>query len=274
MSPDDDQGFEDAAAAVKILESSEESLKRGEEYALAQLSPIQEFRSKVASIYDRIREARLKLGKVLKTRKEEIKRNAIQKGRMEFAKHKTALEKEIAPYFLQMNEPDFVGATKNLRTLASFRDAIDTTLANGKIEADRVAKEMREKLAEYKTIARDCEFLFADLQSILIKPLEDFRNAIKLRIDEHDKREKEREEKKIEESPIPERPFIREPSSVSIEQAGPHVKVSLESMVILCEEIAQGHVPENVISLNPKELINWISKNDIKNVPGLNITRE
>ncbi len=81
--------------------------------------------------------------------------------------------------------PDFAAAIKGKRTIASLRDAVDTALAQGKINADAIAKDMRAKLAWCKETSTGYGFLFNDLAQIISKPMDDFQLVITSRIEKH-----------------------------------------------------------------------------------------
>lgn len=66
-----------------------------------------------------------------------------------------------------------------------MQDALDTALAQGKIEADAIAKDLRAKLAWCKENAAGMSFLFPDLEKVIIKQFDDFTLLISSRIKEH-----------------------------------------------------------------------------------------
>src|SRR4030067_51896 len=71
-----------------------------------------------------------------------------------------ALEAETRPIQLNVPRPDFSVAIKNKRTYASMQGALDDALAQGKIDADAIAKDVRAKLAWCKEHAAGMSFLF------------------------------------------------------------------------------------------------------------------
>jgi len=134
-------------------------------------------------------------------RKTEVKDSIIAGGRKKFADHCAALAADLAlgDVRLEVAAPDFVGAAKNKRTMASLHDAIDTALSNGKIAADAVARDLRAKLDWYKPHGEAHGFLFRDLQSLIQKPAEDFQLAVTTRIEQH----KQAEAEKVKAAPPP-----------------------------------------------------------------------
>src|SRR5450830_1210770 len=207
----DDQDFADAENNVKFCGEAEDKLELAKAAALAQTATIDEVMRTVDHIKAQFRTKRLELEKLVKTRKEQIKETILNEGRHEFTTHVAALEAEIAPLRLQQQQPDFAGAMKNKRTLASLRDAVSTTLANAKIAANTQAADYRAKQAWCKEHAADYGFLFMDMANIIGKPMEDFQLVITTRIADH----KRAEEAKAE----AERARIREEERVKAEKA-------------------------------------------------------
>jgi hypothetical protein len=135
------------------------------------------------------------LNKLVTTKKASIRDGDLVKARDAYADHIAALEAEIEPIRLDIQpRPDFVGAAKNKRTLASLHDAVDTELANAKITADAAAKDIRAKLAWCKANAEGYGFLFKDMQQLVGKADEDFRLVVTARIAAHKKSEDEKAE--------------------------------------------------------------------------------
>ena len=139
----DDQDFADAEYNVKFCGEAEAKLEHAKAAALAQTSTIDEVMRTVDHIKAQFRAKRLELEKLVKTRKEQIKETILNDGRRAYADHVATLETEIAPLRLQLATPDFAGAMKNKRTLASLHDAVNTTLANAKIAANQAAADTR-----------------------------------------------------------------------------------------------------------------------------------
>jgi hypothetical protein len=76
---------------------------------------------------------------------------------------------------------NFANAIKNKRSIDSIKDAVNTELAKGKIEATEMANLMHSnaKLAEGN------EFLFPDLAEVTKKPKEDFVNLLEIRVSKY-----------------------------------------------------------------------------------------
>jgi len=85
---------------------------------------------------------------------------------------------------------DFGGAMKGKKTIASLKDSARAHLADVKIESNQTAYLIKKNILE---IPEDFKFLFADLQAIVLKESDDFRNLVQMRIQQH---EQEQEQKK------------------------------------------------------------------------------
>jgi predicted phage-related endonuclease len=189
-----DEHFADAENTVKFCGEAEAKLELAKAAALAQTSTIDEVMRTVDHIKEQFRAKRLQLEKLVKVRKEQIKETILHEGKREYADHVTALEKEIAPLRLALAQPDFAGAMKNKRTLASLHDAVNTTLANAKIAASQQAADYRAKQAWCKENAAGHGALFMDMAQIITKPMDDFQLVVTTRVAAHLAAEKKKED--------------------------------------------------------------------------------
>jgi predicted phage-related endonuclease len=190
----DDQDFADAEYNVKFCGEAEAKLELAKAAALAQTSTIDEVLRTVDHIKAQFRAKRLELEKLVKTRKEQIKETILNEGKREYTEHVAALEKEIAPLRLSLPQPDFAGAMKSLRTLASLHNAVNTTLANAKVAANQQAADYRAKQAWCKEHAAGYGHLLMDMAQIIGKAMDDFQLVVTTRIDKHLAAEKAKEE--------------------------------------------------------------------------------
>jgi predicted phage-related endonuclease len=188
-----DQHFADAEKTVKWCGEVEDRLAAAKQHALSQTASIDELFRTIDDISAEARRVRLDLDKLVTKRKTEVKESIIAGGRKKFTDHCAALVDDLGlgDVRIEVAAPDFVGAAKNKRTLASLHDAIDTALANGKIAADSAARDLRAKLDWYKQHAEH-DFLFRDFQTLIQKPAEDFQLAVTTRIEQHKQAEAEK----------------------------------------------------------------------------------
>ena len=184
--PSDDQGFADAESAIKTLQNAQDALEAAESNALAQTSDIDDMRKTVKLYADTARTTRLMLEKMVKARKESIRIEIVTNAKNEFGEHCFLLMKDIKPIVLNIDTPDFAGAIKGKKTIASLREAAGTALRNGKMEADAHAADIRAKLSWCKESSAGFGFLFSDLQSIITSNgMEAFQAIVQRRIDDH-----------------------------------------------------------------------------------------
>ena len=188
-----DEDFVNADAVVKFCEAKEKEIAVAMDAAIAQMSSIDELMRTGKHVSEQLRAKRLSLSNQIEQRKKQIKESAVAERRQKYADHVAALNAELGVVSIVVTPPDFVGAIKGLKTIASLYDKLDTALANGKIAADAAAKDLRAKLDWYTELASEYGFLFRDLQQLIQKPAEDFRLAVNARIDEHKRLEAEKE---------------------------------------------------------------------------------
>lgn len=190
-----DQHFADAEKTVKWCGEVESRLAAAKEHALSQTASIDLLFKTIDDISAEARRVRLDLDKLVTKRKAEVKENIILSGKSAYERHIADLKNETGGPWIALPAPDFVGAAKGKRSVASIQDAVDTVLANAKIEADASAKRISANLTCIKEDGDGYEFLFADKLALIGKPINDLRLVIKTRITEH----KAAEEKRLEE---------------------------------------------------------------------------
>jgi len=187
-----DQDFADAEKTVKWCGDVEDRLKSAKAHALSQTESIDALFRAIDDIAAEARATRLELEKLVKARKdavrEEIRQAAVNALRGHYARINSDLDAvELA--FPVTFGADVAAAMKGKKTVASLRDAADSTLATAKIEANRQADGIRARLTWFRENAKDFEFLFADLQQLIGKADEDFQLAINNRIERHKQEE-------------------------------------------------------------------------------------
>lgn len=180
-----DQDFADAEDMVKFLEKGEKTLELVKAQALSQTSTIDELFRAIDNIKAEMRTKRLELGRTVEAKKQSIRNEIEQEGQKALAAYVAELNERVGGY-MPIIRADFFGAMKGKRSVATLRDAMTTTLANGKIEADRFAK-MIEQNVEFAKPYQD-EFgdtLFYDMKHIVTKDPEAFAAIVKLRVADH-----------------------------------------------------------------------------------------
>lgn len=212
MDLETDEDFVNGDATVKFCDAKEKEIAIAMDAAIAQMASVDELMRTGNLVKDQLRTKRLALTKQIDVRKAQIKENAVAERRQKYAEHVAAINAELKTVQINVPAPDFVGAIKGLKTIASLYDKLDTALANGKIAADAAAKDLRAKLDWYKS-HEEHAFLFRDLQALIQKPAEDFELAVTARIAEHKRAEDEKAKAKPVEAPATEAEPHTQPAS-------------------------------------------------------------
>lgn len=180
-----DEDFVQGEADAKTSREAAKTLLLTAKAVINQMLPVSDAVSQLESYAAKFNALGLQLEKAVKDQKESIKAQAIMAARTTYTEHCTSLAAEILPISVSWNTPDFAGSIKGLKTLSSMQSAINAALAEGKIQANDIAKDLRDKLVWHKMHSKGHELLFADLQQIVFKPREDFELIVKTRIKEY-----------------------------------------------------------------------------------------
>ncbi len=193
-----DEDFANGEATAKFSRETAKKLKLTRQQIIDQVADISEA-TRIIDLYaGKFDALGLQLEKLVKSEKEAIKVKIRNVAIATYAEYKIRLEKEINPIRLIVAQPNFAEAMKNKRTLASLQDAVNTELANAKINADAVAKDIRQKHTWFKEQATDFMFLFNDILDVIYKAEDDFKLVVTSRIETHKKSEAEKIEKERE----------------------------------------------------------------------------
>jgi predicted phage-related endonuclease len=183
--PSTDQEFADCKSAIGKLQAAQDALDAAEANALGQIATFDEMRHTKALYFDLARITRLALEKLVTQREAAIKVEITQKSKAIYDAHVESLKAETGGPWIVLPGPDFAGAIKNKRTVASLQNAVDTALANGKIAADASAKNIRTNLACIRDYGIGYEFLFSDKLALISKPIDDLMLLVRSRIADH-----------------------------------------------------------------------------------------
>lgn len=190
-----DQDFADNAKAIKWCADIESRVKAAKEHTLGQTATIDAVFRAMDEISAEARNVRLELEKLDKARKDAVRLEIVQAGRAALAEHVTALNARLGKPYMPAVNADFAGAIKGRRSIEGLHDAVDTLLANTKIEASATADRIHANLTTLRELASNHAFLFTDAAQIVLKAPDDLAALVKLRIAEH----QAAEEKKAEE---------------------------------------------------------------------------
>lgn len=193
-----DEDFANAEKTVKWCQGVEDKLEAAKEQALSQTESIDRLFNTINSIKDEARRVRLDLDKLVKQRKKDVKAEIVKEGQDKLNEHVRKLNEGLGDFLLPRVDADFATAIKGKRNLKSMRDAVSQELANAKIAANEIAMKMSANISYADEAIKDYKFLFSDLNALVQKDADDFKNVVKLRISEHEQAERERKEKERE----------------------------------------------------------------------------
>jgi putative phage-type endonuclease len=189
-----DQDFVDAEKAVKFFTNGEKELEAVKERALSDTADIKTLFDTIDQLKEEMRQKRLTLNKLVKTRKEEIRSEIAFKAKTEFSSLLIATSKNLNGIQITQVVADFDGAMKGKKTVESLQNAVDTELARCKIELAEISELVRANLNSLSELAGEHKFLFSDYAQIIFKDNEDLTNLIKSRIAEHEEAEAKRKQ--------------------------------------------------------------------------------
>ena len=178
-----DQHFADAEGAAKFCGNAEKSLEDVKKNALAQTSSIDELFKAVDEMKVELRNKRLELEKLVKSRKEAVRIEIKLKADQEFQSYVAELNAALGGRVtIQVGQPDFAGAMKLKRTITGIEDAVGTLMAEAKIEAKAQADLIGTNLASLRELASEHIALFRDAQQLVLRPNEEVVSVINSRI--------------------------------------------------------------------------------------------
>jgi putative phage-type endonuclease len=205
-----DQDFADGDAAVKFCAEAEKTIEAKKAEAIAQTASIDEIMRTLDFIKDQFRTKRLKLEKLVKAQKEQIKLNAIDEAKREALEYLIVAMKEIEPILLPSDFGKFAGAISGLKSIASVKSKLNDCVAQAKIDIDAAARDIRTKQAWVEENYPLYDLLFPDMQALIFKPFEDFKLAVANRVSSH-KEMVERQQTETPKKPV-------EAASVKVQQ--------------------------------------------------------
>lgn len=134
-----DEDFADAEKTAKWCRDVESRLASTEEQILSQSQDVEAMFRALRSIKEEARQKALTLEKLVKIRKEAIKTEAVLKAQAELAECVTAINEGFGHVWLKAPSVNFGEAIKGIKTIASLKERISTTLAGAKAEASITA---------------------------------------------------------------------------------------------------------------------------------------
>jgi predicted phage-related endonuclease len=188
-----DQDFADRKAVCKRLRDAEAALKAEAERLIGQMAEIAEAHRGLKDLAEVVRKLAIDGENKVAAEEKNRKQAVIDAGARALEIHVAALQTKFnGRVTMPAIKGNFAAATKNLRTIASFENAVDTELANRKIEANAVADLIATNLATLDELAPEHLFLFRDLQNLVTMPAVAFIPTVTGRVLEHKAKEEAR----------------------------------------------------------------------------------
>ena len=187
-----DQDFADAEARQKVFTKAEKDIKDACDRVMGEIDSIDTFVKDMRFISEQIRQARLAEGKQIKARKEELRKEILDKANNSINGALLEAERKVEAR-LPALDVDVFGAMKGKRTIESIQDAADTEVAQSKIQ---ITEFVEVAQANMLVIAdnREFDFLFNDWAQIAFKPTEDFKTLVTARVATYQAEQKAKEE--------------------------------------------------------------------------------
>jgi putative phage-type endonuclease len=193
VKPQTDEDFVNIGKAIKSLEKAEEWLDKQEEGVISKFDQLNQTIALKNTLKELARENRLMLQKIDKAEKENRKAQIVAAARNDLFEHQQRIQSEL-PVTFTHQAVNFADAIKGKKTISSMQDAVNTMLANAKIEADALARDLREKHVWYIENAGEYSFLFSDLSALIYKDSDSFQAVCRNRIMTHQEQEKAKAE--------------------------------------------------------------------------------
>lgn len=154
-----DQDFADAEKTIKWCKSTEDKLAEALKNFLSGVDDIFTITTTIEEISSLTRTKRLDLEKKVKSKKEQLKNDVLDKARQEIKNY--LLSK---PYFAAnfLYEEDLKNAAKGKKTLASLKGSVDDFVASSKIAIDEKVEQITENMKLFKGEIEQYSFLFDD----------------------------------------------------------------------------------------------------------------
>jgi hypothetical protein len=188
-----DQDFTDAEARQKVFTKAEKDIKDACDRVMGEIDSIDTFVKDMRFISEQIRQARLAEGKQIKARKEELRKEILDKANTEIGKAEQAAEQKINAPLPYCNFDPFT-AMKGKRTIESLQDAADTEVAKAKIQIAEFVELAMGNALHLSTQAQGYDFLFNDWAQIAFKATEDFKTLVTARIATYQAEQKAKED--------------------------------------------------------------------------------
>lgn len=164
----------------------------------------------------------------------------------------------------------------------TLQDAVDTELAHVKIEANELAEMIEANLATVEQRAPDHQFLFADLQQLVLKMPEDLQAVIDNRLAEHERQQREKAERELREKaeqeaeanraqvqPVAAEDASTAPATIAKPARGQRFRAVVVDKSALIQAIADGHATEDLLIVDQAALDSLMNDPNQARLPGV-----
>jgi len=183
-----DQDFADAEVEAKNCRDMAKKLDSVTEAIIAQMGDINQAISVLGEYSQKLNKMGLQLEKAVKEQKESVKTSAILKAKSDYVDFVSGLQSGLPVVLLQVvPAPDFAGAIKGIKTIASMHSRINDSLAQGKAAATTAAKDIKTKAEYIKEVSKGYEHLI-NAASIVTRDMDYIKLHIQSVKDQEDQR--------------------------------------------------------------------------------------
>jgi hypothetical protein len=185
--PQTDQEFADADVYAKASRTQAAQLLTAAQSAIDQILTVSDAVRMLESYAKKFNDLGLVLEKAVKNGKDKIKADEVMKAKNAVTEYVAKANKELRLSSMTAiyQFPDFLGAIKGVRSIRTLKSRLNNAVAAAKIEIDAIARDLREKETLYEATCRDHVFLFADLATLIHKPMDYFTLECARRVNEY-----------------------------------------------------------------------------------------
>lgn len=181
MKPETDQEFADLEAAGKNLRKAQEAIVAAKANARGQIGEFDAMMRLADEMEELSRSTALMIENTVKAEKQNRKNKILDDGKKRLVEYVAELNADLGKSYIPPVNPDFAGAIKGMSNFANITNAVDTCLANAKIDAKHIYDRIKFNLATYAEIAGGFEELFPDLANLVLKLTDDFTATLESR---------------------------------------------------------------------------------------------
>ncbi len=188
-----DQDFADAEANAKNCRETAKRIEALQDNIIAQMVSVNEVNSILGNYKEAFNKVGLRLEKAVKDQKESIKTAAIFQAKNDYANFVGNLQGDLPVTLHQLLQvPDFAGAIKGIKTIATMHSRINDALAQGKAQATTMANDIKAKAAYIEEASKGYAHLI-NVGSLATKDMDYIKLHIQSVKDAEDKRKAEHE---------------------------------------------------------------------------------